>query len=408
MPARVLVLNQYYYPDTSATSQLLTELCEELAVEFDVWVVTGRPSYEAIDTDRPKLDDSHIHNGVRILRVWSTNFPRTRMPARLTNYATFLATCVLGALCAPRPDLVVALTDPPIVGLIGAMTARIKRRPFVLIVQDIHPQAAVASGQVGRSQVTRLLEGIGTLLFRSADRVVSIGRDMDRRLLHLGVQPAKLVRINNWGLGTIEPDPSAAQAFRQAHGWNGRFVVMHSGNIGWAQGLEVVIGAAERLGHRPEIVIAIVGQGTRESTLQAEVRRRQLQNVTFVPWVPQALLGASLGAADIHLVVHVRGMIGFEVPSKIYGVLAVGKPVVAALQEGSEVSMILTELNCGVRVEPDDPAGLAAAIESMRDAGAAELQQMADRARSGYEARYTRDIAVHRYLALFRSLLRGT
>jgi glycosyltransferase involved in cell wall biosynthesis len=329
------------------------------------------------------------------------------MPARLTNYATFLATSVLGSLRTPRPDLVVALTDPPIVGLIGAMTARIRRRPFVLIVQDIHPQAAVASGQVRRSTLTRLLEGLGTLLFRSADRVVSIGRDMDRRLLGLGVPPAKLVRIDNWGLGTIRRDPSAAQALRQAHGWNEQFVVMHSGNIGWAQGLEVVIGAADLLRRRSEIVIAIVGQGTKKSALQAEVKRRRLENVTFLPLVPQALLGASLGAADVHLVVHVRGMIGYEVPSKIYGVLAVGKPVVAALQDGSEVSLILRDLNCGVRVEPDDPVGLAAAIEWMCDAGAAELQQMAERAHSGYERHYTREIAVHRYLELFRSLVPG-
>jgi colanic acid biosynthesis glycosyl transferase WcaI len=399
---RILVLNQYFYPDASATSQLLTELCEDLAERHDVFVVTGRPSYNVAAQTRSRgLVSRELFGKVRVARVWSTSFDRTSMSKRLANYATYLGSSVVGAMAVPKPDIVVALTDPPPIGLVGAMTARIRRVPFVLVTKDIFPDVAIELGVLRSPNVIKLLRAIKHLLFSAADRVVSIGRDMDARLLDLGVTPGKIVTIRDWADGDAIHPLTSPSTMRMQRGWADRFVVMHSGNVGLSQDLTMTIDAAERLRHEPNILFAIVGEGASKSALQAETRRRGLENVEFLPFQDKAVLADSLGAADVHLVTLRDRLAGYIVPSKLYGILAAGKPVIAACGEGSEPDLIVREYDCGYSLHPGDSEALAATILRARED---DLEAKARRARKAFEARFERRAATDAYRRLLEEV----
>ena len=400
---RILVLNQYFYPDCSATSQLLTELCEDLARHHDVFVVTGRPSYNAsTGTGSKGLVSKELHGRVRVARVWSTAFDRSHMGRRFTNYGTYLASSVAGALTVSRPDVVVAFTDPPPVGMIGALAARLRGVPFVLVTKDIFPDVAVQLGVLRNPLAIRVSSLMKSALFDSADRVVSIGRDMNERLVEAGVPDEKIVTIHDWSDGSVVRPLDAGSSMHTKLCWRDRFVVMHSGNVGLSQDLDTVLDAADRLRQEPEVLFAIVGEGATKAHLERSAEERGLHNVTFLPFQDKADLSESLGAADVHLVGLRRGLAGYIVPSKLYGILAAGKPFIAAVDVGSEPDLIAREHGCGVRIEPGDADALARAVLEMR---AADLVGMGKRGREALETRFDRPIAARAYLDLLESLV---
>jgi colanic acid biosynthesis glycosyl transferase WcaI len=400
---RILVVNQYFHPDRSATAQLLTELCDDLSLKHEIHVVAGRPSYnqarslDILATDR--LSD------VRVSRTWSTAFGRAWMPGRLTNYATYLTTSLTATVTATRPDVVLAWTDPPLIGMVAALAARARQVPFVLATQDIFPDVAIQLGRLTNPAVIRLLRWAARRQFSSAVRIVSLGRDMDRRLQALGVQKEKIRTISNWADGSVVRPLSHPSPMRNAWGFGDSFVMMHSGNVGLSQSLETVVDAADLLRGRPDILIAIVGEGAAKARLQADVTNRGLANVRFLDFQPKGSLSESLAAGDVHLVSLKRGLGGFIVPSKVYGVMAAGRPFIAAVEAGSEPALIVEECGCGLRIEPDDPGALAEAILRMRDT---RLEEMGGRGRRAFELRFDREIATTSYGTLLEEVVEET
>jgi colanic acid biosynthesis glycosyl transferase WcaI len=400
---RILVLNQYFHPDRSATSQLLTDLCEDLAEHHQVYVVTGRPSYDPGDAGRSRgLVSRERFGNVRVARVWSTTFHRSHMAGRLTNYATYLLNSFAGALSVPRPDVVVAMTDPPPIGQIGAWVAALRGAPFVLVVQDIFPEVPVQLGMLRNRGGIRALRRFTRELLRSADRIVSIGPSMDRRLVAMGVRPDKISQISNWADGATVRPLEGRSTLRDAQGWQDRFVVMHSGNVGLSQHLDMLLDAAAKLRDERDIVIAIVGDGASKAALQRRATRERLDNVRFLPYQDRSSLSDSLGAADLHLVTLRDGLSGYIVPSKVYGILAAGKPYVAAVEAGAEPHRIAEEFDCGIRVEPGDVEALASAIRTMRHR--ADLDAMGVRARRALEERYDRRLSSAAYRELLEQV----
>ena len=400
---RILILNQYFHPDVSATSQLLTELCEDLATHHDVFVVTGRPSYDPGDhAGSSGLVSRERHGRVKVARVWSTAFHRSNMLGRLTNYATYLASSVAGAIAVHKPDVVVALTDPPPIGQIGSWVASLRRVPFVVVVKDIFPEVPVQLSMIRNPLLIRILRRFTRELLRSADRVVSIGPMMDRRLREMGVPDDRIAQIPDWADGAAVRPLSAPSPMREAQGWQDRFVVMHSGNVGLSQDLDVLLDAAEVLRDERDIVIAIVGEGASKAGLEERAAREGLTNVVFLPYQEKASLSESLGAADLHLVMLRDGLAGYIVPSKVYGILAAGKPYVTAVEAGAEPQTIADEFECGIRVEPGDADGLAKAILIMRHES--DLPAMGARARAALEQRYDRRRSSQAYRKLLENV----
>jgi glycosyltransferase involved in cell wall biosynthesis len=400
---RILVLNQYFHPDVSATSQLLTELCEDLALHHDVYVVTGRPSYNPVERTKSRgLVSRELYGRVRVARVWSTSLNRSGMAGRLTNYGTYLVTSVAGAFSVSDPDVVVALTDPPPIGLIGGWTARLRRRPFVLVTKDIFPEVAVRLGKLTDPRLIAVLRRAARSLFRRADVVVSIGRDMTERLVEARVPRTKIRLIRDWADGTLIRPLDGVSRLRQERGWEGRFVVMQSGNVGLSQSLDTLVEAADRLRVHPDIVFAIVGEGASKADLRRRATALRLENVEFLPYQPKASLADSLGAADVHFVGLRRGLAGYIVPSKVYGIMAAGKPFIAAVDDGSEPALIAAEVGCGIRIEPDEPSQLAEAILQLR---AGKPEEMGLRGRAEFERSHDRPLATEEYRGLLEEVV---
>ena len=395
---RLLVFNQYYWPGVEATAHLLTELCEALADDYDVTVITGRLLAHEADPD------FELRNGVEIIRVHSTAFDRAPLHRRAINYFTYLARALRRGLYAvERPDLVLCMTDPPMVGDVALAVARRYRVPLVVVSQDVFPEIAVELGRLESRTLVAILRLLTRFYLRRADRVVAIGETMRRRLEAKGVRPDRLRVIPNWvDTAAIRPQPRENPWARE-HGLDGGFVVMHSGNIGHAQDLDTLIRATTSLRDLEQLSVVLVGFGARHAEHVALARQLGADQVSFHEYQPRELLSQSLSSADVHFLGLARGLSGFVVPSRLYGILAAGRPVLVAADDDSETAQLVRAVGCGIVLPPGRPDLLADAIRAAA-AGEHDLEELGRRGRAWVEAHADREIAIDRYRALLEEL----
>lgn len=356
----VTFFNRSYWPDFGATGQLLTELAEDLVAHHgcQVTVVTGYPL-----KGRAGLPAREVRHGVSIVRAAGTTWDPRRFAGRASNYLTYFASAVVAGLRVPRPDVVVALTDPPIIGIAALLAARRHRARFVFLCQDIFPEVATLLEDFDNGLVNRTLDRVNRLLVRRADAIIALGETMKQRLVEgKGAPPDRISVIHNWADCRALAPGDKDNAFARAHGLDRRFVVMHAGNIGLSQNLDVVLAAAERLRQYDEIRVVFVGDGSRRAALEARARERRLENVLFLPYLPREEMTRSYATADLFLVSLKPGLAGYIVPSKLYSILAAGRPYVASVEDSCEVVEITRHYDCGFVVPPGDADALAARI----------------------------------------------
>jgi colanic acid biosynthesis glycosyl transferase WcaI len=395
---RLLVINQYYRPGFEATAQLLGDLCEALAQRFDVSVITGALGIPPAPSGRFEA------NGVRVIRVASTTFDRAGLGRRALNYLTYLVSAFAEALCARRPDIVLCMTDPPVVGDVALGVARRFRAPLVVISQDVFPEIAVQLGRLENPLIVGLLRGLIRFYVRRADRVVVIGETMRERLVDKGARRDRIVVIPNWvDTMKIVPEPKDNEWSRE-YGFHNRFVVMHSGNIGHAQNLDALVRSTTFLRDIDDVMVAIVGGGARHAALSELAERLEAEAVQFLPYQPRDVLSSSLSSADLHVVGLARGLAGYVVPSRLYGILAVGRPVLVAAEEESETAHLVARIGCGVVVPPGRPELIAEVIRHAH-AGGYDLEEMGRRGREYVVTEADRAVAVRRYERLLLDLV---
>ena len=401
---KICFFNRSYWPDQAATGQFLTELAEDLVSRYgaEVTVVAGRSlnASRAETGSRISLVTREAQRGVDIRRANGTKLHPGRFAARASNYVSYFGAATAASFAVGRPDVVVSLTDPPIVGLAALWTARRTGARFVYLCEDIFPEVATLLEDFQNSAVNGALDRINRYLLRNADAIIALGDRMRRRLVEeKGADPARVHVIHNWAdCDAIVPGPKD-NAFSREHGLADRFVLMHSGNVGMSQNLDVLVEAADRLRSKARLTIAIVGDGSRRRALEEMTAARGLNNVRFLPYQPKALLHDSFASADAFLVSLKAGIEGFIVQSKVYGILAAGRPYIAATDPSSEPAQIARECGCGLVAVPGDPAALAEAIATMHD-DPAMTRDMGARARSAAR-QYDRKVAVQAYHDLF-------
>ncbi len=364
----IVFFNRSFHPDTAATGQLLTELCEDLVKDYAcrVSVVAGVPLLSASDNGAGRANGyifhRENHEGIDILRAHGTRFSKRRFIGRFSNYVSYFFSACYAGLRLDRPDVVVALTDPPIIGLAAYLTARRFRVPFIMSYRDIFPEVARLLEDFQSEAVNTILQRVNRFLVRKAERIVTLGETMRRRLIDgKGSDPAKTLVIPDWAdCSEITPGPKR-NPFSQEHGLADKFVVMHSGNIGLSQGLEIVVQAASYLRGFPDIEVVFVGEGVKKAQLQEQVRTMGLTNVRFLPYQPKETLKDSFASADVFVVSLKKGLAGYIVPSKLYGILAAGRPYVAVV-EACEVAAITDRYNCGLLAEQGNAEDLARKI----------------------------------------------
>jgi glycosyltransferase involved in cell wall biosynthesis len=373
---RILLLNEYFPPDTSATAKMAELVVETLSARHDVVVLCGRPSYDPSERHPWYLRRREARGKVTVERFGSTTYPRFRMRHRLANYLSYLALAIPRVLLL-RADLVLAMTDPPVAGIAGAFVAMLKRRPFVYNIRDLYPDMALGGRIVRPSLFTAFWEKLHGWALRRADRVIVLGEDMRDLILCKGVAPARVAIVRD-GAPVPASVPSADNPVSKEIRGGFSFVALHAGNLGFYGAWATLLGAARRLPAK-DIAIVFVGEGANKVALQAAAR--DCPNVRFEPFRPAEDIPHVLAAGDVHIITVRRGLEGVVVPSKLYGVLAAGRPVLAVAPEQSDVARIVRRVGCGLVADPDDPTAVAAALlEFRRDPS--RLAAMGARARA--------------------------
>jgi colanic acid biosynthesis glycosyl transferase WcaI len=403
--ARLIFVNRYFYPDHSATSQILSDLTFHLAAaDHEVHVLASRQIYDEPDAALPARETV---NGVNVHRVASTRFGRTALPGRALDYLSFYQSVRrrLGAI-ARAGDIVVAKTDPPLLSVVIAAATRRRGTRLVNWLQGIYPETATVLGvPLIRGPVGAALRTLRNRALRGADATVVVGELMARQIEALGVTAARVHVIANWcDDATIRPVALTDNPLREAWQLAGKFVVGYSGNLGRAHDFATVLAAAERLRSEPRIVFLMIGGGKRFEDLVRAVKLRGLErSFQFRTYQDRAMLPYSLGVADVHwLSLHPR-LEGLIVPSKFYGIAAAGRPIVMIGDGDGEIARLVRQHRCGITIAPGDAATLADTLQRWSEAPEA-LAEMGVRARQMLDARFTRRRALEQWSRLLEQL----
>lgn len=369
---QIIFVNRFFYPDHSATSQMLSDLAFALAKRGKkIVIITSRLRY---DDPGARLPAFETIGGVQVHRVATTSFGRHVLAGRALDYATFYVTASWAVFrCARRGDLVVAKTDPPMLGLVCWPAARLRGAAFANWLQDIFPEVAVALGM--NNPLLRaafsLLRPFRDASWRRADFNAVIGTRMSQHLRDAGVRDGKMRLIPNWAdTAAVRPVAPASNPLREQWGLRDTFVVGYSGNLGRAHEADTLLAAIALTEQNPALAHVrwlFVGGGAQLERLKAACSARGLTSVRFQPYQPREKLGESLSAADVHLVSLRPEMEGLIVPSKFYGIAAAGRPAIFIGDADGEIARLLREHRCGVTVPQGDGNALAAAVQRYAD-----------------------------------------
>ena len=341
----IVFLNRCYPPEIGATGKILKRLAEELCKDFRVTLLVGRPSLPK--NSRPSWVWVHsVRQGsVLVERLGTTAFEHKRLLGRIVNYCSYLLlTMVRTLLIRPSPAVIIAMTDPPLLCVVGALAAIIKRCRFVYNVQDLHPDMALASGMVKPGWVVSAWHWVHLWAMRKAHVVIVLGDDMRDRVVAKGIHPERVVVIRH-GADPMEPPESKEHPLIQEVRDGFSLVVVYSGNFGFAGAWEVLMEAARQLMGQG-VRFVFVGKGSFQSKLEALAAG--LSNVLFLPFRSQEEFPYLLAAGDLHIVTVKVGLEGLVVPSKLYPLLAAGCPVLAVAPERSDVARIIQQYQCGL------------------------------------------------------------
>ena len=339
---------------------------QALAARHEVTVLCGRPSYDPDERRAWRLYQTEQEGNVRVIRAGSSAYARTQMKRRVTNYLSYVLLAVPRAVFL-RCDVVLAMTDPPFEGIVGAFVAMVKNKPYVYNIRDMYPDMAVGGAIVEPGMLARIWEQLHRWALRRATRVIVLGEDMRRRILRKGVDAEKIVVVRDGteirGQGVPEPglDAEVLRTIREGF----QFVLVHAGNVGFYGAWETLLEGARQLAGEG-VGLVFVGDGAQKARLQSAAAG--IANVRFLPFFPGSKVPSVLAAGDAHVITVKRGLEGVVVPSKLYGILAAGKPVVALAAEESDVVTLGKEKGFGVAANPEDAEGLAACVrELVRD-----------------------------------------
>ena len=401
---RVWVLTELYYPEDTSTGYFLTKTAEALSECYPVYVLSSQPTYAARGIRAPARE---LHNGVHIQRCVGTALNKDILLFRLINLVTITLSIMFTALIrVQRGDCVMVATNPPVLPFGIALVCRLRGCKCVLLVQDVYPEALLASRLASsRSLLVRTLSWMTCRLYASMERIVVLGRDMEALVKRrLDGNASKAVLIHNWAdVDEISPRARQENSLLQKLGLADKFVLQYSGNIGRMHGIECLVDTARQMAAHPDVHFLFIGAGAKRQWLEDTVEREGIPNVTILPLRPRSEIETSLNACDVALISLLPGAAGVSVPSRMYNVMAAGKPIIAVAEQESELSLVVQEESIGWVVPPEQPAELRKAIlEAKSDRG--RLAEMGSRARFVAEQKYTLERISRLYQQMVRDL----
>jgi glycosyltransferase involved in cell wall biosynthesis len=379
----ILAINQFFWPDTAATAQLLTDVIRGIdPTVHAVTVLCGTADYGAVDVDSPPR--------VKIMRSHGLAFSRGKI-GRLVSYASFFAGAAVRGAWGPKPALVLTLTTPPLISLLGTLLKSLRGSRHFIWEMDLYPDIAVELNVMKpRSVVTRLVGAVADFSRQRADGIITLGDDMKARLVARGIPEHKILVAENWADGCeIVPAP-----FEE-----GPLVVHYSGTFGLAHEAHTITEAMRLLRGDSRFRFVFAGGGARRKGLEEFCRAEGIGMSEFRPYARRSELGRSLAEGHVGLVTQIPESKGAVVPSKTYGIMAAGRPILYIGPRGATPARILEGHGCGWWVEPGDTAGLVRLLERLEQ-DRSLVREAGGRARRAFEQFYDKPIGVERILSI--------
>lgn len=419
----LLIYAHYYIPDTASTGQILRELAEGMLDKFNITIICVVPSYLGVIDDKYKTKKYYKEkiNGVNVLRIRVPEFTKINKKSRVKNILSYFFGAMGATFKVGKMDYVLSISQPPVLGgLLGVWGKWMKHAKYIYNIQDFNPEQVLAVGYTKSKLITDAMMWFDKFSCKRSDLVITVGRDLVETVVKRfkGKKVPKTVMINNWTDETeiypLPQDHQRVMEFKKKYGLDGKFVIMYSGNIGLYYDLEKLIkvlkqfrkgytltGVREdglRTKDGREVVFAFIGAGSVLQKLVQYSNRHHFENIVFIPYQDKADLVYSLNAGDVHWCVNAKGIKGVSCPSKAYGIMAAGKPIIGVLEEGTEVRRLIEECHCGKCCEPGDYVEVADIIRwYIENAESDEVQQMGMNGRKYLEKNLTRNVSVRKY-----------
>ena len=417
---RILIFAHYYAPDTASTGQILKDLAEGMRDEFDVTIICVVPSYGGKVEPQYRMRKYYLEelNGVKLIRVRVPEFTKSDKASRIRNIISYFFGALEACRKSGRQDYIFTISQPPILGgLLGVIGKWQKHGKMIYCIQDFNPEQVMAVHYSENKVLLEIMMAVDKFSCRHSDLVITVGCDLVetlKRRFHNRHVP-RYVMINNWieekDTYPLPANHKQVMDFKKRYGMNEKFVIMYSGNIGLYYDLENIIKVIAKI--KPgtkaadgrEVVFAFIGGGSVLDKLTRYVCEHHMDNVVFIPYQDKEELIYSLNAADVHWCVSAKGIKGISCPSKFYGIAAVAKPVLAVLEDGSEIRKLIDETGCGLVCEPGEyekiERNLLWFIEKAGD------RQMDKMGWNGYEyliRNLTKNMSVNRYMEAIKAL----
>jgi colanic acid biosynthesis glycosyl transferase WcaI len=371
---RVLIINQFFWPDLAPTGRYLYDLTEYLCKEgHEVTVICSGQSYV-------KTDDSNSNRPLaKIIRVFGPSFKRGTV-ARLLSYSSFMAGAVWKSMSVPRPDMVVTMTTPPLLAITGTLMRSIRNTRHFIWEMDVFPDTLIGSGTLSdQSMLSRILQKIQTFVRSHSDGVIALGPCMRARLISSGT-PAHLLHVaENWADG-IAIAPGAYREAAPLH-------VLYSGNLGLTHDIDTIAAVMDHFRNDDRFLFTFAGGGIGNTRLKQRFASGPPHNIRFLPYASQETINQHFGDADIGLVTQLPACLGTVVPSKVYTLLAAGRPILFVGPKQATPALLIERTGCGWQIDPGDSETLVHLLERLI-AGRQEISTRGYKARQVFEETY--------------------
>ncbi|WP_368895323.1 glycosyltransferase family 4 protein [Priestia megaterium] len=407
----VFVIN-YFYPDFASTGQLLTELCLDLQNDFDITVIAAQPGYAGENIKKNKLFEENKLENIKVIRIRLPKVDKTSKMSRIKYIFSYFILANIALLKEKHSDGIYTISQPPILGgLIGTIGKFLKNAKHIYNIQDFNPEQAAAVNYTNKQVVFKLAKTIDKINCSYSDCIVVVGNDMSEtlknRFNHKNV-PNHVV-INNWTnedeIVPLSKQDSHVQRFLFEQNLDNKFIIMYSGNIGLYYDLENIIKVTKYFKDYDDLAFVFIGEGAVKKEMQSYIYSNGIANVHFLPYQSKEFIKYSLNAADVHLVVNQKGIKGVSVPSKIYGVMAAGKPVLGVLEQGSEAQVLVEKSGCGVIVEPNDYKEIINKIQELYELDKEKLSIIGINGREYLDQHLKRAISINKYREILNKVL---
>ena len=409
---KLLVYAHYYYPDVASTGQILTELCEGMKDTFDITIICVVPSYTGKIEEKYKIKRIYKENinEINVVRVRVPEFQKSNKLSRTKNLLAYFFNSLIATFKLEKHDYIFTISQPPILGgVLGVLGKWIKGGKLIYNIQDFNPEQTMAVGYTKNKLLLNTAMMMDKFSCKQSNEVIVVGRDMQETLRNRfnNKKVPENTFINNWidekEIYPLNENNPKIIDFKEKYNLNDKFIIMYSGNIGLYYDLENIIKVIGKFNEREDVIFAFVGDGTVKKEIEDYTTENKLSNVTFIPYQDKADLVYSLNSADIHWVVNAKGIKGVSVPSKLYGVMATGKPVLGVLDKGSEARIIVDECNCGVCTEPGNYDGIYNKIQYILN-NKEKVKDLGQNGRKYLEKNLTKDVSINKYKNTILSL----